>query len=317
MNTSLQSPAAANGPSQLADWIELKALFSDDRNASLQDLVAELRRDGSFDAVLEEDNIYELTDSGGETTERIANDAFSEIEDRNTATGSGYPFFLNGQYIQLKSSIEANDSTYIFLLLLSYFGADAGRSAQVHPERDFEDISFEAAKGYFGHNLHDKSYLFAYPRRTKEKEFTKAINKLTKLLYEGGGASRTPSAKHKKDAGLDLVIWHGFVDQRPGQLIAFGQCTISKNWRHKVHDLPQTIDWCSLWMLKIPAVPPVRMFFIPHRPDNDGQWLEASRYGGIILDRCRIAYHAPMIPDHVSASCARWIDTVLNTYVHA
>ena len=316
MNTSLQSPAAANGPSQLADWIELKALFSDDRNASLQDLVAELRRDGSFDAVLEEDNIYELTDSGGEVTERIANDTFSEIEDRDKATESGYPFLLNGQYIQLKSSIDAGSSTYIFLLLLSYFGADTGKAARVHPERKFEDISLEAAKSYFGRNPHDGWYPFGFPRRGEERNFHLAVDKLSQLLHEGEGSRHTSISRDKKDAGLDLVVWHGFVDQNPSQLIAFGQCTTAKNWRDKVYSLPLPIDWCRLWMLDTPAVSPVRMLFIPHRPDKD-QWREASILGGILFDRCRIAYHAPTIPDDIATSCAKWIDVVFKEDIHA
>ncbi len=311
---SFQTPVAAGSPSELADWIELKAIYSDDRNASLQDIIAELRRDGSTSVLSGEDHIS--TDLGGEVSERIASDAFSEIEDRFLAAGSGYPFTLYKQYIEVKSSRNIDNFTYIFLLLLSYFGVDAGKPARIRPERDFEDISFEAAKKYLGGNRHDGSYLFAFPRRTKEKDFPSAVDELTKLLHEGKGANDVSVATHKKDAGLDIVVWHGFADRNPGQLIAFGQCTTSKDWRRKVNDLPSPIDWCRLWMLDTPAVFPVRMLFFPHRPDND-QWREASILGGILFDRCRIAYHAPEIPDQVATRCKRWINAVLKGNLNA
>ena len=316
MNTPLKSPGSTTSPSKLADWIELKALHGDDRNASTQDLVAELRRDGSMDALPVEEDIHKLTDFGGEVTEVIVNDAFSEIEDRSIAAGPGYPFIVEDQYIELKPSMNIDNSTYLFLLVLSYFGSGAGEPVRIRPERDFEDISIEAAKNYLGCNPHDGSYLLAFPRRTKEKDFHAAVDKLSQLLHEGEGSRHSSISKHKKDAGLDLVVWHGFVDQKPGQLIAFGQCTTAKDWRGKVNSLPRPLDWCRLWMLDAPAVSPIRMLFIPHIPDND-QWREASILGGVLFDRCRISYHAPNYPGAVASCCTRWVEFVLKEYVYA
>ena len=316
MNTSLKSPVSTTSPSELADWIELKALHGDDRNASTQDLIAELRRDGSMDALPGEEDIRQLTDFGGEVTEVIVNDTFSEIEDRNIAAGTGYPFIVKDQYIELKPSMNIDNSTYLFLLVLSYFGSGAGKAVRIRPERDFEDISFEAAKNYLGCNPHDGSYLFAFPRRAKEKDFHEAVDKLSQLLHEGEGSKYSSTSKHKKDAGLDLAVWHGFVDQKPGQLIAFGQCTTAKNWRDKVNSLPEPLDWCRLWMLDTPAVSPIRMLFIPHIPDND-QWREASILGGVLFDRCRISYHAPNYPGAVASRCAQWVEFVLKEHVYA
>ena len=161
MTSLLASPNASSGVSRLADWIELKALFSADRNASQQDLASELRRGGSTDAV--EEGSRALVDRGGELTESLASDAFSEIEDRAVAAGSGYPFDVGGQHIEIPSRVDIEASTYIFQLLLSSFGTNAGRGSRVRPERDFEDISLDAAQSYLGRNPHDGSYLFAFP----------------------------------------------------------------------------------------------------------------------------------------------------------
>lgn len=306
----LKSPGAAAGPSRLADWLELKALFSADRNASSQDLVAELRRDGSVDAMIDVNNESGMTNFNDESPELIAKDAFLEIEDRSKAAGAGYPFAVVDQYIELDLSSDVALNTYLFLLALSNYGIDAGKGPNIYPERDFEDISLEAAKKYFGSNPHDGSYLFAFPRRTDERSFAEAVEELARLLNEGGGARNSPLVDQQKDAHLDLVVWHGFADRRAGQLIAFGQCTTNKEWKDKVTNLPPTEAWCRAWMIESPAVSPVRMFFIPHRPD-ESQWNTVAIFGGILFDRCRIAYHIPILPDRVTATCAKWMNIAL------
>lgn len=301
------SPMADSGRYELADWVELKALSTDDNNASFQDLVAELRRSGSIDAVYE--GISASVDSHGTLSESLVTDAFDEIGERSIAADLGYPFKVKEDYIQLKS-IDILNSTYIFQLLISFLGIDAGKKSRVRPERDFEDISLEAARNYFGFNEHDGYYLFAFPRRTNQKSFPDAVNELTRKLGEGGGCKHATIARNRKDAHLDLVVWHGFKDEKPGQLIVFGQCAAGKNWKSKITELPDTGQWCNTWMYERPLVSPVRMFFIPHCPTRE-EWTTELPYGGITFERCRIAYHAPEVPQHIASRCRRWIEAAL------
>lgn len=307
------SPVATGESCHLADWIELKALSGVDENASFQDIIADLRRGGSTDALPEQEEIEEV-DRHGELSEELANSAFWEIEERSLAAGPGYPFEVNERYIQLRSNIY--DSTYLFQLFLSYFGVRVGQNLPIRPEREFEDISLEAAKGYFGRNEHDGAYLFAFPRRTDEASFPVAVDELSFMLGEGGGAKTVGPAIDQKDARLDLVVWHGFADRRSGQLIAFGQCAAGKDWKSKLTDLPAGNIWCQAWMSDPPAVAPVRMFFTPHRPTRE-EWKTRSTIGGILFDRCRIAFHTPTIPESVASQCAEWIEAVLDTEVRS
>ena len=303
----IEPPPASSDITAHADWLELKALAAGDRNSSFQDLVAEMRRAGSTDAI--EESMDALVDSRGETSERIADAVFYELEDRACAAGTGYPFSVGEQAIQLNADLFAAGSTYVFLLLLSRFGVNAAKGARVRPERDFEDISLAAAEGYFGHNEHDGSYLFAFPRRTAASGFPAAVDELSEQLGEGGGANRVKPAAQQKDARLDVVVWHGFPDRRPGQLIAFGQCAAGANWTTKLSDLPDTSRWCQAWMFQPPSVPPVRMFFVPHRPTRDEWWTSAT-IGGVLFDRCRIAHHVPQLPSEVRSRCIRWLEAV-------
>lgn len=302
------APLAASGPYELADWVELKALSTDDKNASFQDLIAELRRSGSIDDVYED--IDALVDSHGIPSELLATDTFAEITERSIAAGPGYPFKVKEDYIQLEFIDGIFNSTYIFQLLVSSLGVDAGKRARVRPERDFEDISLEAARNFFGYNEHDGYYLFAFPRRTSRKSFPEAVDELTGMLGEGKGCKHTAIARNQKDANLDLVVWHGFNDKQPGQLIAFGQCAAGKNWKSKITELPDAGKWCEVWMHESPLVSPVRMFFIPHRPTRN-EWITKLPYGGIPFERCRIAYHAPVVPQHIASRCRRWVEAAL------
>jgi len=204
VTAGIGSPAAASDSTTLADWLELKALASHDGNSSFQDLVAEFRRGGSTDAV--HDSMDAQVDTRGEISERLADAAFAELEERSVAAGDGYPFSVGDQALQLERDALGIDSTYIFLLLLSRFGVAAGRGARVRPERDFEDISHAAAESYFGRNEHDGSYLFAFPRRTKASGFAAAVDELAEQLREGGGAKPVKPASRQKDAHLDLVV---------------------------------------------------------------------------------------------------------------
>ena len=305
-------PPASGDTTAHADWLELKALAAADRNSSFQDLVAEMRRDGSTDAV--EESMEALVDSGGETSERVADAVFHELEDRASAAGAGYPFTVGEQAIKLDSDLLSTGSTYVFLLLLSKFGVNAAKGVRVRPERDFEDISLAAAEGYFGRNEHDGSYLFAFPRRTVAPGFPAAVNELSEQLGEGGGANGVKPAAQQKDAHLDVVVWHGFPDRRPGQLIAFGQCAAGANWTTKLSELPDTRSWCQAWMLQPPSVPAVRMFFVPHRPTQD-EWRTRATLGGVLFDRCRIAHHVPQLPSQVRKRCMRWSEAVRNAQV--
>ena len=232
-----------------------------------------------------------------------------ELEDRACAAGARYPYAVGEQAIQLDSDLLDAGSTYVFLLLLSKFGVNAAKGVRVRPERDFEDISLVAAEGYFGRNEHDGSYLFAFPRRTGASGFPAAVNELSEQLGEGGGASRVKPAAQQKDAHLDVVVWHGFPDRRPGQLIAFGQCAAGANWTTKLSELPDTRTWCQAWMLQPPSVPAVRMFFVPHRPTQD-EWRTRATLGGVLFDRCRIAHHVPQLPSQVRSRCIRWLEAV-------
>jgi hypothetical protein len=308
---NLPAPAASEARGFHADWLELCALEAADRNSSIQDLVRAIRQTGTIEALDEDDEPEDPQDRGGERTQAVAEDAFAEIEDRHTSCGGdcgAYPFSVHSQYIELRP--DPTKSLYLFQLLLSRFGKDAGPNG-TDAARLFELVSLHAAAAYFGGTKSGVgAYHFGSPRRATERSFCGALNEMCRQMGEGEGCRMDRSnVRDQKDAKLDLIVWRPFHDNRPGKLMGFGQCATGRNWADKLTSLqPET--FCEMWMLDTPATKPVRLFFVPFRVEQR-RWMDVTRQGGIIFDRCRIAVQARGIDRNLMGECAHWTAHVL------
>jgi hypothetical protein len=312
---NLTAPSAAEGREAHADWLELRALEAADRNSSIQDLIQVIRRTGTIEAIKSDDEPEDPEDRGAEKTQVVAEDAFAEIEDRHTSCGGdrgAYPYRLGSQYIELRKGRE--QSVYLFLLLLSRFGKDAGPKGS-HGARLFELLCVEAATDYFGGvKCEVRSFHFGAPRRSTPRGFRDALNEMCREMGEGQGCrADRPNLADQKDARLDLSIWRPFPDNRPGKLIGFGQCATGTDWPDKLTHL-QPEHFCRQWMLDTPSVLPIRLFFAPFRIENR-RWRDVTGMGGIIFDRCRIAFHARGVNGKLLRECAKWSAFVLKEQV--
>lgn len=309
------APSASDGPETHADWLELRALEAADNNSSIQDLIQVIRRSGTTDALPDIDDAGLLLDRGGEKSQVVAEDAFGEIEDRFSSCGGDdgtYPFAIGSQDIQLR---DTSTYSYLFLLLLSRFGKDAGPKG-LDGAKLFEEVSIEAALSYFGGSaLGVGTYHFGAPRRSpKPADFVSALNEMCRNLGEGVACRvERPNVADQKDAKLDLAVWRPFCDGRYGKLIGFGQCATGNDWLGKLGEL-QPRAFCEMWMQDTPTVHPVRLFFVPFRVDKR-RWMDYSRRSGIVFDRCRIAFHTKTISEAVEAKCRKWVNFVRKKYV--
>lgn len=273
----LQPPLLSDDPAELLDHLELRALRDPDGNASAAELVTELTMGGSGDA-----RDDEMQTPLSEELAGIVDAVFTHAEDRNSHCGeNGYPFTIDGNVL-LKQDDDFS-RVYTFLLLLSAHGKDAVSGTDA--AQLFEDVSAVAAANYLGNC---DGFVFGFPRRMKPKDFPGALAKLCKFIGEGKPDRKMPNQDTMKDAGLDVVVGKPFLDRKPSQLIAFGQCATGGNWRAKKHELqPET--WCRVWMSKTPQVNPAKMFFIPHSVTAD-DWVHLGYHAGIVFDRFRISY---------------------------
>lgn len=267
-------PPSEDDPIALADWLEIRTLLAEDSSSSATDLSrARAGVDGDSDA---------LTSS-----------VLAEIALRQKACAGSYPFILSDDLV---TYVPAEASwAYRFCLLVSVL--DLERKANKPATKHFETVSAAAAARYLG----GKATVFGAPN----KGFAAALQDLASRI--GEGEIRAVDAKRKKtgDEGLDVVAWKPHADGREGVVSIWGQCAAGKQWSNKLQDL-NVDNFQRLFFTKQVSVKPVRAFFSPRRFSED--WFNTTVRGGMLFDRCRIAYHAGPTPEPTVQS---WIEETL------
>ena len=119
-----------------------------------------------------------------------------------------------------------------------------------------------------------------------KKRFATSVNNLAEMLGEGDGFHEQ-STFQAKDSKLDLVAWKGFNDERPSQVILFGQCAAGGNWTEKLTELNPRVFW-DQWMSRGRVSSLLRSVFIPHRVHDAARWEMRARAARLLFDRSRV-----------------------------
>jgi hypothetical protein len=292
----MQIPAASDTSEALADWLEVQALRAATREASLESLIRVIRRAGSTDAVAGPNG-----DRGSEESQRVGQDAFSEIGNRVRACGDGrYPFEVEQGSIRLKK--DAEKSFYVFLLLISIHDPTSGHYGTAAL---FEHLCCHAAHRYLGGNEnHANAFRIGAPRKAPIAKFHQAVDELCAQVAEGGGCLSPEKGQHTGDNGLDIVAWRNFPDLRAGKLIAFGQCACgATDWESKLQECDGSA-FMKKWFRSPLVVDPIRLFFLPRRVRRD-DWEHSGIDGGILFDRCRIVACLTQVDAELAGRCAK------------
>lgn len=299
-------PQASADVMEHADWIELEAIRSLDGSSSIEELARNVRMTATTETMSDEEQ-EDPHDAGGEQSRAIADDAWHEIERRQLACGDRYPFEVTGASLTLIEGWES--SAYIFQLLLSKFGLDAGGKKK-HPDRDFELISAYAVKEYLGGDANAASMnKFGHPRLDRSG-FKKALNALCKEMNSGAVNNDAQGISNKKDGGLDVVAWIPFKDEQSSQLIAFGQCATGQNWlRGKLSDINPR-EFREQWLREGWYPEPIKAIFVPHSIRST-DWRDVMVRGGLIFDRCRITSLTLDLTGDLADRCKNWVNDVV------
>jgi hypothetical protein len=265
-------PTNPNRPEDVADWLELNALFSKDLNSSAGDIERELDRLSVGDP------------------ESLLGNVFLEIDRRQQATGdSAYPFERGATSIEI-SADSRSFVAYFFCLGLSYFGWKPRRDAPCNPWLLFETLSAHSAADY----LQGDVLVFGTSTRSgkkSKKTFAEKVTELATQVGEGEGF-REQRTFSTKDSKIDLIAWKRFIDKRSSQLILFGQCAAGANWHgDKLSSLDPEAFW-QQWMKKSQVSSFMKSVFMPHRVFDDDEWELRARPAKLLFDRCRVVNHA-------------------------
>ena len=285
MRGSIPLPPNVTDPIALADWLELLALTTADKNASYGDLQRM------------------LNSLSVENLDGICAASMLELNRRVDATRDSYPFTFSGTLLQSRGDWR-DYTSYVFCLLLSYCDDRKKRIPKVRHELMFEQLSCIAARRYVGGDV----LRFGSPRTELPRGFREALTVICGSVKEW--TPSTGRTLRQKDGGLDLVAWRHFPDQQIGKLILFGHCASGADWDEKINEL-QPDDFCSQWLGGYKS-PIVKTFFIPHRL-SPNVFTHRAVSAKLFFDRCRIAFWAPSreFRETTQEENVRWCDGVL------
>jgi hypothetical protein len=310
----VRSPVPTETRSRLADWLEVMCLANARGVATRGDLL------GLYDLLGEDDHRLERDDQTGEDLEgEILEDArtesadvvLDELEHRAKVLRGYYPFVIEirGQSWRIVAAPADSDaeaaaarSCYVFCLLTSAIrdrciqGAGVPPLVQTMPNH-FQAIAAEAAAGVMG----GQSISFGWPRPAGTG-FRPALADVSKRMRLGKPLDAVPlwSSGREKDAGIDVIAWRDFDDQRPGKLVLFGQVASGNDWTEKTvkTDTPHFLSWFT----ERPTEHYIPAIFIPFPQHhacagrkNAGfeavaaseAWLREQEFG-LVIDRLRI-----------------------------
>lgn len=278
------------GPPNLdlaADYLELSAVFSEEKQSFSQDIV------GALD--VSADSEFDDVDAEMRNREEIANDAVGRMVSRKRALAATYPFELDdrGDVISfVAKERHPGQTAYLVSLLLSNLRAVSPLlgDSEAHPSCDdvralrqwFQYFATAALAAEIG----GQAWSFGFPR----PDGTGFSAKLTEIwgVLKDGSVEADPSAPNDpKDDGIDVFAWREQKDGLPGFLLAAAQVATGRGWKDKSIRSHVNHVFPDRWFGRRPVTRMVPYHVIPFaRPD--GEFRDDVRVLGNVLHRLRV-----------------------------
>lgn len=295
-------PSIKDDISEIADFIEIKCLFSEEGVFSIESARSTL-------SVESDELFFEGIDDDDDRTYNRLMEVFAELKQRKKDCNDLYPFNINNDLISFNK--ECNEQiTEIYKYLLFATRANMRDYRLFGNGKDaaliFEVLSQYICESYFGSQ--SVSMVFGTAADMSFKDKVKEL--ITRLNFKSEVREPIGSNGKKKDAKLDVIVWNPFKDKRDSMLIGMAQCKTGTHWDSTLTQL-QPSSFFKNYMYYFPIVDPVRLFFITEAIAISEQWEEKVRDAGILFDRQRIMSLLPQdIDKHLLKDIAEW-----NTYI--
>lgn len=220
------------------------------------------------------------------------------IQQRSELLGEAYPFrTAAGSVAAVDGASQTAWATLLSLGALSPIRTERLSDASVL----FEELTCRAVRGLFGPDT--ESLRFGWPSDVgRPRAFPDAVRWLANRMGVSVGAAYRPPAT--KDGGVDVVAWRPFADGRSGFPVALVQCTLEREFAHKVADIDLRV-W-SGW-LRLDS-PPISILAVPEVVGAGQEWDSlASRV--VVLDRIRLVGLLQALPrdEVVMQSAGAWV----------
>ncbi len=259
----------------MADWIESSIVFTDEEVSKIEII-----------DILCENEYYESQDFATEQVEIC----WSEIDRRASWMGSGSPIIVDG--LKIRKSLDINNIAHSFCLMLSrsdyydkwstQFGTDFNEQGNL-----FEDLTCQSLSVH-GWKIYQTGWANAVKNKISDSEttvFRGLIANIAGILNESPGGNIEKWINDKtNEAGLDIVSYKPFTDDRPGIPTFFVQCASGAKWKEKLKE-PDLAYWSKMIDF---SIVPQKAISIPFSLDSDNLRRDTNRYEGMIIDRYRI-----------------------------
>ena len=279
----------------LCDWIEASVLF-DGENLSTTDVVD----------ILMGENLYDNSDSALE----IVRLAWNELKRRSGWIGDRSPFFFIRQTVRTKDSWQEVPAHSFCLLLSMPLCYDAWRTAGYNEQGQlFESLTKASIEAQFsGWKVYQTGW-----SRSNAVKLPELVDEIANRLGEIKGDIEPWGNPMGNDAGLDLLCYRPFPDNRVGIPVYLVQCASGKHWNDKLHE-PDIKVWTKIILF---AATPRKAFAIPFALLDNEFANQCNKVDGMLLDRYRLLaaakHNAEWVPDLLKGEIIKWITPRLET----
>ena len=232
---------------------------------------------------------------------------YSELEKRGDLIGEQYPFDIENNVL----SKTRSNLTYEFCLAISIQGNLTTNPFTLLP-RTFERVCAELTRLHLG--SYAKTLHTGWPRDqsspTSFKALVDDIHQQTKEWFWGPDDGLVDDdSNYIKDGGIDFITWNQSPDKQPGQLFITGQCACGEDWYTK-YDQTKLENY-GTWFNPVSWVKPVPAFCTPYRL-VEGHMYEASKRGGIVYERLRLAKLGKMYEQELTTEVRKNMQQCIN-----
>ena len=254
----------------LCDWIEGSILF-DEADISTTDVVD----------ILMSESVYQDEDLASD----IVTKAWNHLKRRLSWIGDGNPFHFIRRKIRSVCSWKENPA-HSFCVLLSMTNCYENWSTKLNTAgygkqgQLFEALTKAAMENQFlDWKVHQTGWSIGNPIKLSD-----VVNEVANLLGEEQGDIKPWENPEGNDAGLDLLCYRPFPDNRVGIPVYLVQCASGKNWFRKLYE-PDLKVWTKMVLF---AATPKTAFAIPFALLDDEFKERCNRVDGMLLDRYRL-----------------------------
>ena len=304
-----------------ADYLELKAIFSEERRAFRTDIVdaLEIAADADF-------SVHEEI----QEREEVADGAIARMASRKRVLAASYPFKLDPQGNEIvfsATNLDHGKAAYLVSLLLSNLHSltQLLDTNGLHPSgeeiRELRLYFQYFATSAIAAEIHGSAWSFGFPR-PDGSGFIKKLSEIWDVLKDGTVNPHSSAPGAPKDDQVDVFAWRKQPDGLPGFLLVAAQVATGKNWKDK--SIKQRVGgvFQKRWFNPEPVTEMVAYHVIPFaRPDE--KFRDDVLVLGNVMHRLRlprrVSEAAHLVQDGASIeaydkldSAVDWIKSYLN-----